>query len=159
MKTHLLTEEKKREFCLMISIGCDRETARKYLGCSLQQLKEALRLDSRFARQLDRAEATPEFNHMRNLHHAAKDEKNWRVSVWWLERCAADRYAKRNPEVISPVQLRQVIQELSKAILGEVTSRDDQRRLLIRLTEIARGVEGEQQAPLQSLEHEVSSYE
>ncbi len=159
METHLFTEEKKREFCLMISIGCDQETAGKYLGCTPRKLQEALKLDSQFARQLARAEATPEFNHMRNLHNAAKDEKHWRVSVWWLERCASDRYARRNPEAISPAQLRQVIKELGEAIVGEIASPDDRRRLLTRLAEIAQGIEGDEQVAALALEHESTPHE
>jgi len=129
---------------MIVLIGCDRETASKYLGCTLGQLQGALRQDPQFAKQLARAEATPEFIHMRNLHNAAKDEKHWRVSVWWLERCAPERYARRNPDSISAAQLRQIIKQLANAIAGEVASRDDRQRLLARLANIARDVESDE---------------
>jgi len=139
-----LTDDQKREFCLIVLIGCDRETASNYLGCTLRQLQGALKRDPKFAKQLARAEATPEFIHMRNLHNAAKDEKHWRVSVWWLERCAPERYARRNPDAISAAQLRQIIKELADAIAGEVASQDDRQRLLTRLSKIAREVQDDQ---------------
>ncbi len=138
---YTLTDDQKREFCLIVLIGCDRETASKYLGCTSSQLQSALQQDPQFAKQLARAEATPEFIHMRNLHNAAKDEKHWRVSVWWLERCAPERYARRNPDAISESQLRQIIKQLADAIAGEVASQDDRQRLLTRLSKIACAVE------------------
>ena len=73
--------EQKSRCCVLISMGCSRETACKYLGLSATDLRRELQLDWEFRAQLLRAEATPEFNHMRNLHQAAKDEKNWRASV------------------------------------------------------------------------------
>ncbi len=141
----------------MISIGCDRETASKYLACVPQQLQHALKHDPQFAKQLARAEATPEFSHMRNLHNAAKDEKHWRASVWWLERCAPHRYARRAPEAVSVVQLKKIIQELADAIAGEVASQNDRQRLLSRLTEIACTVQDDPSQETEERSHDFHS--
>ncbi|MCG8451383.1 MAG: hypothetical protein MI725_17595, partial [Pirellulales bacterium] len=135
------SDKQKQEFCLMISIGCDRETACKYLSWRPDQLRRALEQDPEFAKQLLKAEATPEFSHMRNLHNAAKDEKNWRVSVWWLERNAPERYARRAPDALSATQLQQVIEELAEAIVSEVASECDRERLLARFEQIARAIQ------------------
>lgn len=135
-----ITAEQKSEFCLIVSIGCDRETACKLLNCSPAQLQGELQQDAEFSAKLLRAEATAELNHMRNLHNAAKDEKNWRVSVWWLERCAADRYARRAPESVSAKELSSIVDELAEVIALEFTDQDDRWRLLNRLAQIARSV-------------------
>ncbi len=131
------TSEQKRECCLMISMGCDRETACNYLGKTAEELRYELRHDLAFRKQLLRAEATPEFNHMRNLYKAAQDEKHWRASVWWLERRAPERYARRPPGALTAPQLRQVIEELAETIVGEVNNPQDRQRLLARLVLIA----------------------
>ena len=131
------TDEQKRECCLMLSIGCDRETACNYLGVTAEELREELTLDVDFRKQILRAEATPEFNHMRNLYNAAKDEKHWRASVWWLERRSPERYARRAPEAVTPPQLQQMIEALTGAIAGEVNNSQDRRRVLARLEQIA----------------------
>jgi hypothetical protein len=110
----------------------------------LRQLRSTLKQDPQFAKQLARAEATPEFSHMRNLQNAAKDEKHWRASVWWLERCAPERYARRNPAAISAVQLKQIIKELADAIAGEVGCREDRERLLTRFAVIARSMQDDE---------------
>ena len=135
--SEIFTDEQKRECCLMLSIGCDRETACNYLGVTAEQLRSEMQLDVDFLKKLLRAEATPEFNHMRNLYNAAKDEKHWRASVWWLERRAPERYARRAPNAVTPSQLQQVIATLTEAIAGEVNNQQDRRRVLARLEQIA----------------------
>lgn len=127
----------------MISIGCDRETACNYLNMTASELRDELQQDAVFRKRILRAEATPEFNHMRNLFNAAKEEKNWRASVWWLERRSPERYARRAPDAVSAAQLRQVIEELADAIVGEVDHQKDRHRLLDRLRKIAQKMHGE----------------
>lgn len=122
----------------MISIGCDRETACNYLGKTAEQLRQHLEHDLDFRSRLRRAEATPEFNHMRNLYNAAKEEKNWRASVWWLERRAPERYARRSPDALTTAQLRVFVEELAENIVGEVSDLNDRTRLLNRLLEITK---------------------
>lgn len=135
------TDEQKRECCLMVSIGCDRETACNYLGKTAEELRLEMRSDAEFRRQLLRAEATPEFNHMRNLYQAAKDAKHWRASVWWLERRAPERYARRLPDSLTTDELSRFVEELAEAILGEVNNDRDRRRLLARLIELTDNVQ------------------
>jgi len=136
------TEDEKRECCLMISIGCDRETAGNYLSKSPHEMRDEILRDPEFAQRLLRAEAMPEFKHMRNLFEAAKEEKNWRASVWWLERRSPERFARRTPDAVSATQLRQVIEELTEAIVGEVDQQEDRQRLLNRLRNIAQKIHG-----------------
>ena len=166
-KSTRFSEEQKRECCLMISIGCDRETACNYLGKTAGELRDQLRRDATFRRQLLRAEATPEFNHMRNLYNAAKEEKHWRASVWWLERRAPERYARRAPDALTATQLRLVIEELGETIVGEVSDSQDRQRLLARLIQIAEKVRddsferteestsGSAQNPILKIEHDL----
>ena len=96
-----------------------------------------MRRDAKFAAQLSRAEATAELSHMRNLQNAAKDEKHWRASVWWLERRAPERYARRAADAISTAQLQAFVEELADVLVAEITSPSDRQRLLTRLSQIA----------------------
>ena len=140
-------DEQKREFCLMISIGCDRETAGKFLGWKPADLHRELEQDAEFHKQLLKAEATPEFSHMRNLHNAAKDEKHWRASVWWLERNAPERYARRAAGALTAAQLQEVIEELAEVIAKEVVSEEERRRLLARFEQIAQAMQDNPMEP------------
>ena len=138
-----VTEEQQREFAAMLGIGCDSETAGKFLGIALDQVHTTREVDPAFDSRLLRAEATAEFNHMRNLHEAAKDPKNWRVSVWWLERHAPERFAQRAPGTLTTRQIHRLIDKLSQTIAEEVTHFQDQQRLLTRFAEIIDGIGGE----------------
>jgi hypothetical protein len=70
----------------VIKLGCPSATAGKYVGLSREQLDALLVRDEELMRDVLRAEAEAEVRHMGNVHKAASDEKNWRTSVWWLER-------------------------------------------------------------------------
>lgn len=62
-----LTEEQKKEATLIASVGCDRELAARYLGCSIHDLVNEALSDDVFAKALRRAEAGAELAHMRNI--------------------------------------------------------------------------------------------
>ncbi len=130
------SEEEKRDCCLMISIGCDRQTACHYLGKTAQQLRQQLEDDGDFHTRILKAEANPEFKHMRNLHEAAKEQKNWRVSVWWLEHCAPERFGRRSPDSLTVTQLRKFVDELAESMLCEVHDPEDRTRLQSKLAEL-----------------------
>ena len=121
----------------MLLVGCDRETAGKYLGWTPSQLRRALQVDPQFVDRVSRAEATAEFHHMRNLYEATKDNKNWRVSVWWLEHLAPERFARKSVEAISQEEWQQFLDTLAEAIATEITCPSDRARLLARLAEMA----------------------
>lgn len=128
-----LTEEQKREALLILSIGCDRATAASYVGTSAASLEAATAEDRAFADAVARAEAAAEMAHMRNVQQAAKEEKNWRASVWWLERRLPDRYGRRNAESVTPGELKRFLAALAEAVAEEVSHPQDRERLLQRV--------------------------
>ncbi len=130
-----LDEDQKREFCTLLVLGCDRETACKYVGCSLDELREAVNCDADFGKRLLRAEATAELRHMRNVHTITENPKEWRASIWWLERRAPERFA-RGADALPAGKLRNLIAELACAIGEEVTHQEDRQRMVIRLLKI-----------------------
>jgi hypothetical protein len=131
------TSEQKRDICLVLSLGCDRETAFKYVGWSLEELRREMLRDQAFAAELRRAEAASELMHMRNVQNAARDEKHWRASVWWLERRAPERYGRRAAETVTLRQLESFVALLVSAVTDEVQAVEDRQRLLTRLQQIA----------------------
>jgi hypothetical protein len=70
----------------VIKLGCPSATAGKFVGLTREQLDALVLRDEELMREVLRAEAEAEVRHMGNVHKAANDEKNWRTSVWWLER-------------------------------------------------------------------------
>jgi hypothetical protein len=129
-----MTQKQKNELCMITQLGCDPTTARNYFSLTSQQLRNELELerDPDFAQRLAQATASAELHHMRNVHQAAKDEKNWRTSVWWLERRVPEHFGRRDPRSLSPEQWADALREMAQAILEVI---DD---LVVRARVIAR---------------------
>src|SRR5687768_13729973 len=90
-----LTDEQKSQIRGILSVGCDRQTAVDYVGCSLADIRRAMLEDAAFMADVRRAEAGIELMHMRNVQEAAEKKKEWRASVWWLEQRSPERFARK----------------------------------------------------------------
>jgi hypothetical protein len=86
------TEEQIQDVLSIVRMGGQRETAAHCVGWTLQRLEGELARRADFRRDLLRAEAILEVGHLRNVQAAAEEKKNWRASVWWLERRLPQRY-------------------------------------------------------------------
>ena len=131
--TPILTDEQKREICKTLASGCDRETAAKYARTTWAEMHAAMHADGRFGADVRRAEAGVELRHMLRLEEASKKESNWRISAWWLERLAPDRYGPRGAGTVNPRELRKFIEQLGTVLYDEVHNQDDRDRLVKRL--------------------------
>jgi hypothetical protein len=136
-----LTLEQKGQICGILSVGCDRETAAAFIGCSPADIARAMRHDDPFANDVRRTEASAELSHMRNVQQAAKDVKNWRASVWWLERRSPERFGARSPGTITSRHLKTFIQMLADNVNEDVQDIEDRQRILERFEQIQRFAE------------------
>jgi hypothetical protein len=136
-----LTPEQKGQVFGILSVGCDRETAANFIGCSSADIGQAMRSDPAFAATVRRTEAAAEVNHMRNVQQAAKDEKNWRASVWWLERRSPDRFGSRSAGTVTTRNLKAFLEMLSGCLNEDVQNAEDRERILNRLQQIQRRVD------------------
>lgn len=132
-----LTDDQRQQYCSLLMIGCDRDTASKYLGFTTQQLDEILQENAEFMRQALKAEGAAEFHQMKNLHEATKDAKQWRASVWWLERRAPARFARRAANAITATEWNSFLTAIVDAIVAEVTSEADRQRLIARIARLS----------------------
>jgi len=137
----LLTEEQQAQVCGILSVGCDRQTAADYLGCSLADIRQMMQHDSTFSDGVRRAEAGVELMHMRNVQELAKDKKDWRASVWWLERRSPERFGRRSAGVVTVRQLKAFAAILAEAVQEDVQCEEDRERLLARLSAITASVD------------------
>ncbi len=125
----------------MVSFGCDREMAAKGVGWTVHELIQVLRDDPEFAEELLRAEGHAEFQRMRLLHEATKDEKNWRAATWWLERRGQRRYSTRHVKAVTSAEIQEFIAKLVDMVFADVTREFDRERLVTSLTALARAWE------------------
>ena len=139
--TTLLTDEQKAQICGILSVGCDRQTAADYVGCTLADLRRELQRDPSFLADVCRAEAGIELSHMRAVQEAATEKKEWRAAVWWLERHAPERFARRAAGTLTARQLKAFVALVADALHADVRNPEDRARITIRLQTIAVSVE------------------
>jgi hypothetical protein len=128
------------QLCLVIQGGCDRSTACKLVGITVEQLEVQMQRDAALRREVLTAEARPEVHHMTNILKASKDEKNWRSSIWWIERrdeqqeCSADSPGWSTPAVVCAA-----LERLAELIVAEIPDLDHRRAVLTRLLDVEAG--------------------
>lgn len=125
-----MTPQQKQQIIAAVTIGCDRETAAAYAGLTAEEVAAA-GTDDLFGRELRRAEATAEINHLRTVHNAIQDPKNWRAAVWYLKSRSPERY-DRKQHTINDDELAEFVAKLMEALhdLVPEENRDElQRRI------------------------------
>lgn len=135
-----LSDEQKSRIYGVIAVGCDWQTAANLVGCSVSDMRREMHRDSQFAEQVRRSEASAELSHMRTIQKAIEDPKNWRTSVWWLERHAPERFA-RNAGAITARQLKLFLTILADVLIGDGQCSLTPEELLSRLDMLADSID------------------
>jgi hypothetical protein len=137
MSRSILDDLKKRDICVILSLGGTRQMAAQYAGCSVRTIRNTTKRDPFFADQLAKTEISPEVKFLKNIIDAAKEEKNWRAAAWALERMYPERYARRRPETIPVAQLRDVVEYLVEMAMEQAPDSRNPKTLRATLTKIA----------------------
>ena len=140
LTTFRLSDQQRQNICLLLSSGCDRQAAVNFARCSKIDLQRELLCDPAFAADVRHAEAMSELAHIRNVQNAADDVKNWRASVWWLERRSPERFARRDAGTITSQQLQVFIAQLAATLFDAVQNPHDRERLIERLHQLERSL-------------------
>lgn len=133
LRTIQLSAEQQGQVLGILSVGCDRETAAGFVGCTPAEVALAMQHHPIFGAAVRRTEAAAELTCMRTVHEAAKDVKIWRAAVWWLERRSPERFASRGPGTVTTRQLRVFLTIIGDLLNEEIHDPDDRKRVLARL--------------------------
>jgi hypothetical protein len=131
-----LTTDEQKSVCLVLAAGCRYQTAAKYVGKSIAEIRRAAQRDEAFKRELEKAEAQWELAQMQNVLEATRDAKNWRASTWALERRYPDRYAKRQPSAVTREELSLVVEQMADVLAEEVPQAEIRQRIMNRVTSL-----------------------
>jgi len=150
-----LDEFRKREILAILSVGCSRRTAARYVGCSPSTIRRTAERDPEFAEALRKAETKAQILFMKNIAAAARKEQYWRAAAWALERLNPEDYGPRSPQAVTLEQIRALISEFARIIVEEVPIASHRKRILKRLDCLGAQWrhEGETHDPGESSEH------
>ena len=136
----VLDEIKKREIIAILSVGCSRRTAARYVGCAPATITNTAERDDEFAARLRRAENQHEWTNLKHIQQAAKKPQYWRAAAWVLEHAFPEKYARRSPEVITVEQIKRLLAQFAEIIVEEVPVDRFRKNILKRLDDLTRKV-------------------
>lgn len=135
MPQPVLTDEKRNAIVAILSVGCPRYVAARYVGCSPATIARTAARDPQFARRLRQAQAGVELAFLRRIGKAADKEQYWRAAAWALERMYPQRYARRDPrDSFDSRQVQAALEVLAELLCGflPAAARLELRRRLAR---------------------------
>jgi len=137
----VLDEIKQREILAILSVGCSRRTAAKYVGCAPSTIQNTAERDEKFAEKLDRGENQAVVTHMTNINKAAKKAQYWRAAAWALERLNPEEYASKHPDAITVEQISRLMAFLSQVLMEEVPVDAYRKNIMKRLGDLTKMVD------------------
>lgn len=139
-KRPALDEFKKREILAILSVGCSRRTAAKYVGCAPATILRTAQRDKAFAEQLRRAECKSEIGYLKNIQKAARKEQYWRAAAWALERTNPQDFGPRKPDVITLDQIKELLTAMTQMIVEELPVPEYRKTILKRVAALVRSL-------------------
>lgn len=130
-------DQQKSRVLGMVNMGCDRELAAHTVGWSPSQLRRELKNDEQFALELAKQEGIAELHHMKLVHKATEDEKNWRASTWWLAHRAAQRHTRRTTRGATIADIQEFIEELVDLMFEKITLDADRDQVVLALLQLS----------------------
>jgi hypothetical protein len=138
-KQPVLDDTKRHDVITLLSVGCSRSTAARYVGCSPKTIRETARRDKAFATELRKADQVAEINYLRNIQAAAKQERYWRAAAWALERCHPEQYAPRRADSVPLDEVRELLDGLVQIICEEIAAAKRRKPIVRRFDALLRG--------------------
>jgi hypothetical protein len=131
-----LTPQQRAGVLKWLPGGSDRAAVCDAVGVTLVQLQLEMKRDPEFAQQVARAEASMELLQMNRVIKATDDDKNWRTSIWWIERRTRERLRRANAS-LSEADVFELVDAIACTISQDLPESDCHRRMIERLFAIA----------------------
>jgi len=136
----VLDEMKQREILALLSVGCSRRVAARYVGCAPATIQNTARRDATFAEKLRQAPYNNEIGYLKNIQKAARKEQYWRAAAWALERTMPEKYARRGPDVITVEQIAHLLAQVGDILVQEVLDPKQRKKIIKRLDALTRSL-------------------
>jgi len=130
-----LTPQKQREALAILSVGCSRAVAARYVRCTPHLLRREILENSQFAEEVAKAEEGIELFYLTRIRSAAMKEQYWRAAAWALERRVPNRYGIKKPEILTAEHVQKFMVACIQVIVDELPNKEQQKKILNRLAE------------------------
>ncbi len=134
----VLDDVKRAEIVAIVSVGCSRRMAARYVGCAPSTIRATARRVEHFARELARAEQKSQIGLIKNIRDAAKKAQYWRAAAWALERLNPEDFAPRGPDVVTAEQMHSLIDQLAQVLVEHVPIAAHRKQVLRCVERILR---------------------
>ena len=134
----VLDQPKRRDILEILTVGCSRRKAARYVNCAPSTIRNTAERDADFAEKLAHAENSSEVMHLRNINTAAKEPRYWKASAWALERLRPEFYGHRNPDLVTPEQIVELLQQVAEMIVAEVPVDKYRKAIIKKLDEMLK---------------------
>jgi hypothetical protein len=138
-RPHVLDESKMQTVLSLLSVGCSRTTAARFVNCDPKTIYNTAKRDPKFAEQLGRAENMSEYRFLSRIAKAGDETRYWRSAAWGLERMFPDRFGRRSPESVTPQQLAVFISRMTEMLVEEIPVARYRKLVLARLNQFMGG--------------------
>jgi hypothetical protein len=135
-RPHVLDEKKKARILSLLTLGCSRTIAATAVRCHPHTILNTANRDPDFAEKLALADNASELIHIENINRAGREVKYWRASAWMLERLNPERFARANPDAITPSQITSIILQIAEIIIQEIPAAQHRAHLLERFDQV-----------------------
>ncbi len=126
----VLDHVKKGQILAILSVGCSRRTAARYVGCSPTTIQNTADRDPQFAAQLRHADHGAEIEYLKRIRNAAKKEQYWRAAAWALERLNPEDFAKRPVGALTSDEVSTLLAQLAEILLQEIPVAEYRKRAI-----------------------------
>ena len=131
-----LDDVKRGEVCALVSTGCSLQTAARYVGCSAVTIRREATRNADFYDQIRQAEIACQVSPLRAMRQAAKT--HWRAAAWLLERTDPQQFGRRNPDQLTPNQLKVFTDQIGEILATNITDIDLLQRICDEFQEAGR---------------------
>lgn len=129
-RTPVLDAVKQREILAIVSVGCSRRMAARYVDCAASTISATARREPDFAAQLARAEQKSQLGLIKSIRDAAKKAQYWRAAAWALERMNPEDFGLRGPDIVTAEQMRALMEQLAQVLVEHIPLASHRKKVL-----------------------------
>jgi len=115
----VLDEKKRNQIIALLTHGCSRRVAARYVGCAPSTITRTAMRDPEFNQQVAQAEGNCQMRALRTIWAAAKTGRYWRAAAWLLERVNSEDFADPTPRFVTEKNVKQAMNYLIEMVLKD----------------------------------------